>query len=107
MKPVLIYITTSSEAEAKEMARTLLEARLIASANILPGATSLYRWKGKIEEVAECVLIAKTREALAEAAVQKAQEMHSYECPGILVLPVQTGNSDYLDWIAEATGDLK
>lgn len=107
MKPVLIYITTSSEAEAKEIARALLEARLIAAANILRDAVSLYRWKGEIEEAGECVLIAKTREELAEGAVRKAEEMHSYECPGILVLPVASGNRTYLDWIAEATADLK
>ncbi|MDP6475536.1 MAG: divalent-cation tolerance protein CutA [Alphaproteobacteria bacterium] len=107
MKPVLIYITTASAAEAEEIARALLEARLIASANIIPGAVSLYRWQGKIEEAAECVLIAKTREGLADAAVQRAEQMHSYECPGILVLPVQSGSADYLDWIADETGDLK
>ena len=107
MKPVLIFITTANEAEAKEIARALLEARLIASANIIPGAVSLFRWRGEMEEKPECVLIAKTREELAEAAVRQAEELHSYECPGILVLPVASGNRNYLEWIADETGDLK
>ena len=92
MKPVLIYITTASQAEAKEIARSLLQSRLIASANIIPGVASLYHWQGKIEEVAECVLVAKTREELAGAAVQQVEQLHSYECPGILVLPVTSGS---------------
>ena len=107
MKPVLIYITTASEAEAKEIARSLLDARLIAAANILPGAVSLFRWQGEIEEKPECLLVAKTREELAEAAVRQAEELHSYECPGILVVPVASGNRAYLDWIAEETAALK
>ena len=107
MKFVLIYVTISSEAEAKEIARALLEARLIASANIIRDAHSLYWWKGEIEEAGECVLIAKTREELAATAVRRAEEMHSYECPGILVLPVVSGSRNYLEWIADETADLK
>ncbi len=107
MKFVLIYVTISSEAEAKEIARALLEARLIASANIIRDAHSLYWWKGEIEEAGECVLIAKTREELAAAAVRRAEELHSYECPGILVLPVASGSRNYLEWIADETADLK
>ena len=107
MKPVLIYITTASEAEAKEIALSLLNARLIAAANIIPGAISLLRWRGEIEEAAECVLVVKTRDELADAAVKQAEKMHSYECPGILVLPVSSGSETYFDWIAAETGDLK
>jgi len=107
MNPVLIYITTASEAEAKAMARELLEARLIASANIVPCATSLYWWRGKIEEAEECVLVAKTRDELADAAVKRVEQLHSYECPGILVLPVTSGSQAYFDWIGEETEDLK
>ena len=107
MKPVLIYITTASEAEAKEIARSLLEAHLIAAANIIPGAVSLCRWQGEVEEMPECLLVAKTREELAEAAVRQAEELHSYECPGILVVPVASGNRAYLDWIAAETAPLK
>ena len=103
----LIYITTPSEAEAKEIAHSLLDERLIASANIIPGAVSLYRWKGENVETAECVLIAKTREELTAAAIKRAEEMHSYERPGILVLPVQAGNRTYLDWITCEAADLK
>ncbi|MDA0229572.1 MAG: divalent cation tolerance protein CutA [Proteobacteria bacterium] len=91
MKPVLRCITTAKQAEAKEITQSLLEARLIASANIIPGVVSLYRWHGKIEE----------------AAVQQTEAMHSYECPRILVLPVASGSRCYFDRIADETCDLK
>ena len=107
MKPVMIYVTTSNEAEAKEIARTLLDARLIAAANIIPGAASLYHWRGVIIETAECVMLAKTRGELADAAVKQVEDMHSYECPGILVVPVTSASEPYLNWIAAETGDLK
>ena len=107
MEIALLYITTPGEAEAKEIARALLDERLIASANIIRGALSLYRWQGKLEETEECVLIGKTRAALADKAVRRAERLHSYECPGILVLPVQIGSQTYLDWLAAETADLK
>lgn len=107
MEFALLYITTPGEAEAKEIAHALLDARLIASANIIRGAVSLYRWQGKLEETKECVLIAKTQAELADEAVQRAEALHSYECPGILVLPVQGGSQTYLDWLAAETADLK
>ncbi len=105
--PVLLYITTPSKKEAEKIAFALMDARLIASANMLSGATSFYRWEGEVIHAEETVMIAKTREDLAADAVAMAEELHSYECPGILVLPIQSGSQAYLDWITEATGDEK
>ncbi len=107
MNFVVLYITASGEAEAKVIARTLLDQRLIASANIIRNVVSLYRWQDSLEETEECILIGKTREGLADAAIKRAEQLHSYECPGILVLPVQSGSRTYLDWIAGETADLK
>ena len=107
MKLVLLYVTTSSELEAKEITRTLLAEHLIASANIIRNVVSFYEWGGKVKETVECVLIAKTREALADKVVERAESLHSYECPGILILPVQSGSAAYLDWVAAETEDLK
>jgi periplasmic divalent cation tolerance protein len=95
----LVYVTAPSEAEAETIARNLVEARFAASANVIPGARSFYWWQGKLEQARETVLILKTRRALAEAVVERVKALHSYECPGIVVLPIKGGNAAYLDWI--------
>ena len=103
MEVVVIYATAASEAEAATIGRTLVEERLAASANIIPGVRSFYWWRGRFEAGAEAVLVLKTRRALAERAVARVTALHSYACPGVLVLPVALGNPAYLDWIAAET----
>lgn len=95
----LLYITTSDHTEAEAIARTPLEERLIACANILPGVASLYWWEGKISEAQECVLIAKTSEKCVDAVVERVRALHSYTCPCVVALPVNGGNPDFLQWI--------
>lgn len=102
--PVLLYVTTENEAEAERIGRTLVEARLAACANILPGMRSVFRWQGAVQTGAECVLVLKTRGELAEAATAAVTAAHSYDCPCVLVLPVQGGHRPFLDWIAAETG---
>ena len=97
------YITAGSEDEAKRIARSLLDERLIACANVLPGMTSLYRWQGRVAEDAEVVLIVKTRAALVAAVVERVGALHSYDCPCVVALPVEGGNPAFLDWIGEET----
>lgn len=103
MKQVFLYITAGSTKEAVSIARVLLDDRLIACANIIDGATSLYRWEGKIAEEKEAVMIAKTREDLVEKAIDRVRELHSYDCPCIVALPIVAGNPAFLDWIDEET----
>ncbi len=103
MKNMLLYITAGSAEEAASIARDLLDARLIACANIIDGATSLYRWEGKIAEESEAVMIAKTREDLVEKVIGRVRELHSYDCPCIVAVAIVAGNPAFLDWIENET----
>ena len=100
---VLVYVTCGDEQEAGAIARQLVEGRLAACCNILPGMQSVYRWEGKTEEATEVLLLAKTRAALVEAIVQKVQDLHSYDCPCVTALPLTGGAASFLQWIDEQT----
>lgn len=99
----LVYITTSSVGEAEKIGRALVEERLAACVNILPGMRSIYHWQGAIETADEAVLIAKTRAPLVGGLVARLKELHSYSVPCAISLPVLDGNPDYLRWLAEET----
>ena len=98
-----VYITASDKAEALKIGRTLVEERLAACANVIDNMTSIYWWEGKIEESAEVVLIAKTKQELVESLISRVKELHSYSCPCIVSWPINAGNPDYLRWIEEET----
>jgi periplasmic divalent cation tolerance protein len=99
----LIYITMNGADEARRIGRALVEARLAACANIIDPMTSVYWWEGKVQEGRETVLIAKTTAAQVDALTQKVRELHSYDCPCVVALPVDGGNRAFLDWIAAET----
>jgi periplasmic divalent cation tolerance protein len=99
----MLYITTANIAEAKIIAKTLVEEKLVACANCFDNMRSVYWWKGKIEESSEAVLTAKTRNTLVETCVSRIKELHSYKCPCIVSLPLQSGSPDYLKWLEENT----
>lgn len=96
-----VYITASDREEAKELARLLLKARLVACVNILEQATSMYWWEDQIQEESETVMIAKSTGACLPLLFEKIKAHHSYECPCILALPVQAGHTDFLAWVGE------
>ncbi len=98
-----VYITCSSAEEAKQLARKLLEERLIACANISGGVTSMYWWEGAVQEDEEWVLVAKTQRVLFGAVNQRVAQLHSYETPCVIALPIQQGNPAYLSWLAGET----
>ena len=105
-RAVLVYTTYPSVVEAEQAGRTLVERRLCACVNILPGMVSLYWWQGKIDRGVEVVMIIKTRTGLTEKVRAAVRQMHSYTTPAILVLPVETADPDYHAWIvAEASGE--
>ena len=100
---VFVYTTFPSLVEAEAAGRVLVERRLTPSVNILPGVVSHYWWEGKIARGEEVVMIVKTRAALAEAVCAAVKEKHSYATPGIVVLPVESVDRSYLDWILTET----
>lgn len=99
---VLLYTAATAD-EAARIGRALVEERLAACVNILPGVRSIYRWKGKVRDAPEALGIAKTSRGKAEAAIARIRALHSYAVPEMLVLDVVSGNPDYLGWIAEST----
>ena len=101
----VVLSTCGSEDEARSLAKALVEARLAACVNILPGVHSVYRWKGLVEEAGEWVLIIKTRRALLERLTTALCAAHSYELPEVLALPVVDGLDRYLAWIDEETAE--
>ncbi|BAE51166.1 Uncharacterized protein involved in tolerance to divalent cations [Paramagnetospirillum magneticum AMB-1] len=100
----MIYITASSREEAVSLARALVGERLVACANILDGATSVYWWDGRVCEESEAVLICKTRADMVDSVIRKVRELHSYACPCVVALPIEAGNPAYLNWIRTETG---
>jgi periplasmic divalent cation tolerance protein len=102
-RAVFLYTTYPSAVEAEAAGRALVERRLCACVNILPGMVSLYWWQGKIDRGDEVVMIIKTRASLAEAVRAAVRQMHSYTTPAILVLPVETVDPDYHAWIVAET----
>ncbi len=103
MTAMLIYMTASDADEAKRVGRALVEARLAACVNVLPGMIPIFWWEGRVQEDSEAVLIAKTTAELVEALVAKVRELHSYDCPCVVALPISGGNPDFLDWIRTET----
>ena len=103
MSAVIAYVTTESVEQAEHIGQALVAERLAACANILPGMRSIYRWKGAVETAEETVLIAKTREALAQALINRVRELHTYEVPCIVVLPITAGLPAFLRWIDDET----
>ncbi len=103
MKLSFAYITAGSGDQARRIGRTLVQARLAACVNIIPGMNSIYWWEGEIQEDAEVVVIAKTRESLLPKLIETVKSVHSYDCPCIIAVPVLGGNPGYLDWIGRET----
>ena len=104
-KPVylVVFITTSSYDEARKIASALVVQRKAACVNIVPKVNSLFRWKGKIEEAEERLMVVKTRAELFTDVVSTVKSIHSYEVPEIIALPIIEGNADYLAWLKEET----
>jgi periplasmic divalent cation tolerance protein len=103
MAAYFCYVTAPSRDAALTIGRAVVEERLAACANVLDGMTSIYWWQGALEQADEAVLILKTRAALVEPLIARIRELHSYECPCVVALPIAAGNQDYLDWIDRET----
>ena len=102
-RAVFVYTTYPSIVEAERAGRALVERRLCACVNVLPGMISHYWWQGALERGEEGVMIVKTRASLAEQVSAAVKEMHSYATPAILVLPIESVDRGYLDWLMAET----
>jgi periplasmic divalent cation tolerance protein len=99
----IVFVTAGSEEEAARIGRTLVEERLAACANLVPSIRSIYRWKGKICDEREFLIIIKTRTSKYESLQKRVKELHSYEVPEIVSFPLVRGLPQYLDWVWEET----
>lgn len=103
----LVLSTAGSRDEAENIAESLVEQRLAACVNLIPGLTSVYRWQEAIERADEVLLIIKTTESRLAALESALRALHSYEVPELLVLAPERGGDDYLAWLTSSTGALK
>ena len=100
---ILVFITASSEKEGEKIAQALVKEKLAACVNMIGGVKSLFSWKGQISLEEEVLLIAKTKDKLFESLKKRVLELHSYELPEIIALPILAGFEKYLDWIKKET----
>src|SRR5882724_2714659 len=102
-RAVFVYTTYPSLVEAERAGRALVERRLCACVNILPGMVSFYWWQGATERGEEVVMLVKTRASLSEEVCAAVKQMHSYSTPAILVLPVESVDEAYFAWLMAET----
>jgi periplasmic divalent cation tolerance protein len=102
-RAVLVYTTYPKLEEAEAAGRALVEGRLCACVNILPGMVSYYWWNGALERGEEVVMIIKTRASLSEQVSAAVKEMHSYATPAIMVLPIESVEETYFNWLMTET----
>ena len=101
-RPVIVLTTLGAETDAVAFARVLVDERLAACVNVLPAMTSVYRWKGAIEEDGEQQLVIKTSSDRVAALEARFHELHPYDVPEFLVISVTGGSSAYLGWLGES-----
>lgn len=97
------WVTCESREQADKIAQELLQKRLVACVNIVPGLTSMYWWQGKIETATEVMLMIKTRQERVRDVIAAVKALHSYSVPEVISVPIEQGNPDYLRWIAAET----
>jgi periplasmic divalent cation tolerance protein len=105
MAAVIVLSTFPADQDPAPVARALVEERLAACVNVLPPMQSIYRWQGQIEQAAEHQLVIKTSVERVDALKRRLAELHPYDVPEIVVLPIAGGADAYLDWVAASTSD--
>jgi periplasmic divalent cation tolerance protein len=104
--PVVVLSAIGAQPEAQQIARTLVDERLAACVNVVPGVVSVYRWKGNVEQEAELLLVMKTLAEKVDALKARLLELHPYELPEVVVIPIAGGHPPYLAWIEEQVRPL-
>ena len=100
---LMVFVTVSSEGEGKKIGNILVENRLAAGVNLVSQIHSIFRWKGNIENKDEVLLLINSTRERIDELVAKIKEIHSYDVPEIIAIPVFAGNKDYIDWVLEET----
>jgi len=98
----VVLVTAKDRAEARHIGERLVEERLVACANVVPGVDSTYWWKGKVERASEALLLMKTSSEKLDRLISRVKELHSYEVPEVLALPIERGSPEYLKWLKES-----
>lgn len=100
MEPLVVLVTASSPEEAARVAHALVDEKLAACVNVVPGLRSIYRWQGRVEHAEEVLLIIKTGRHVLTALTERVRALHSYTVPEVIALPVVVGAAPYLEWLA-------
>jgi periplasmic divalent cation tolerance protein len=100
---LVVLVTTPTAERAAEIARAVVEERLAACGNVVPGLRSIYRWQGAVHDEAEALLVLKTTRARFEALRDRVLALHPYEVPEVIALPIEAGSAPYLAWISRET----
>jgi periplasmic divalent cation tolerance protein len=103
----VVLVTVPDRVEALRIVRLLVEERLVACGNVLPGITSIFRWEDELREQTEHLLVLKSDMSRIPLLLSRIPEVHPYEVPEILVLEVESGHSPYLQWITAETHERR
>ena len=98
----LVLTTVKNRAEARRLSEKLVSEKLAACVSALPSVSSTYRWRGKLERMREILLLIKTSNKKLDRLIPRIKELHSYEVPEIVVVPIKRGTAEYLKWIEES-----
>ncbi len=96
---IVVLMTAGSAESAEKIARALVEERLAACVNVVPGIRSIYRWQGSVADDAEWLLVAKTARSCFAALEARVRALHSYEVPEVIAIEIVEGSAPYLDWL--------
>ena len=100
---VVVLVTASSDEEARRIGRALVDERLAACVNVIGPIASIFRWKDRVQEESEHLLVVKARRADVQRLAARVRALHSYEVPEVLALDVVGGAAPYLDWVRDST----
>ena len=99
---VVIFVTVPNEAEGASIARAIISEKLAACVNMVPAVRSFYWWENQVQDDAELLLIIKSRRVALNALNTKIQELHSYDLPEFITVPIEEGSKDYLNWLQDS-----
>lgn len=98
----MVLATVKDRAEARKIGEKLVSEKLAACVTVIPNVSSVYRWRGKIERAREILLVAKTSRKKLDRLISRVKELHSYEVPEVLAIPIERGMPEYLKWLGES-----